>query len=169
MSTFSAPPDIEDVDKECPGHTKHSSCGAVNAYAIAVNVKNSIETRILEHLATYDLRKNLQFITDDDLCKAITARCKATKNSATPDIPAFFKAHLKMDLKESDVACRVMNYFVLFNKLIEDNGLAAFLKTESPMSDKGRIITKLRCKLLIANLAPDVLKLDIERLVEYEH
>ncbi|KAG1708148.1 hypothetical protein DVH05_024831 [Phytophthora capsici] len=70
-----------------------------------------------------------------------------------------------MDMSEKDIDARVLKYFVGFDQLVEDHGFETMLGVGSPSDDGYRDRMKQRCKLLIAGLAPTMLKVEIERLV----
>ncbi|KAI9988944.1 hypothetical protein PInf_022661 [Phytophthora infestans] len=70
-----------------------------------------------------------------------------------------------MDLKIADTEARILNYFVLFDKIVEDHGLTGILGSgrddESTYTER----MKLRCEMLLKHLAPEMLRLEMERLV----
>ncbi|EGZ22531.1 hypothetical protein PHYSODRAFT_451182, partial [Phytophthora sojae] len=104
-------------------------------------------------------------VTDEDLGLEITRRCSALQNSHIPDMDQLFKDELKMDLKIEDTEARVVNYFVLFDKIVEGHGLGGILgsgRENEPNYDERM---KLRCKYLLKNIAPEMLRLEMERLV----
>ncbi|KAK1931481.1 hypothetical protein P3T76_013237 [Phytophthora citrophthora] len=117
-----------------------------------------------DHLARFVLKKRVADVTDEDLGLAITRRCSALQNSHIPDMDQLFKDKLKMNLRIEDTEARVVDYFVLFDKIVEDHGLGGILgsgRENEPNYDERM---KLRCKYLLKNIAPDMLKLEIERL-----
>ncbi|KAJ0392214.1 hypothetical protein P43SY_008832 [Pythium insidiosum] len=135
---------------------------------LLVSVRSSIDPSIFEHLARYVLRKNVDDVTDEDLGQAITRRCGTLKNQHVPDLDRLFREQLKMDLKESDTEARILNYFVRFDSIIEENGLHEVLggggMGKSGYDDR----MKARCKILLNNIAPEVLRLEMERLVQVQ-
>ncbi|OQR83846.1 hypothetical protein THRCLA_23119 [Thraustotheca clavata] len=64
---------------------------------------------------------------------------------------------------EDDVEARILQYFIDFTNVMESNGLISML------GGTERDCQKKRCKLLIKNLQPEVLKVEITRLVSLEH
>ncbi|KAG1692396.1 hypothetical protein DVH05_025362 [Phytophthora capsici] len=76
-----------------------------------------------------------------------------------------------MGMKVVDIHARVVKYFMDFDQLVDGHGLMAWVG-RGPVTDAaGRQRMKTRCKLLISNLFPTVLRVDIERLVAvtYQH
>ncbi|DAZ99667.1 TPA: hypothetical protein N0F65_001904 [Lagenidium giganteum] len=66
-----------------------------------------------------------------------------------------------MDMSIDDCEARVFAYFRCFNHIVESHGLQGVLGQY-----KDRM--KLRCSLLVENLRPAVLCMQIERLLAYE-
>ncbi|GMF18152.1 unnamed protein product [Phytophthora lilii] len=94
------------------------------------SIRNSIEPRILDHLARFVIKKRPTIVTDEDLGPAITRRCSTLQNNNIPDMDKLFKDKLKMDLKIEDTEARILNYFVLFDQIVEDHGLGRILEME---------------------------------------
>uniref|UniRef100_H3GZS8 Uncharacterized protein n=1 Tax=Phytophthora ramorum TaxID=164328 RepID=H3GZS8_PHYRM len=69
-----------------------------------------------------------------------------------PDIKALFKIELKMDVGESDVEARVLDFFKKMNKIVMDNGLS-----ESFSGNDGNR------KRLMASLLPALLKKEMKQ------
>ncbi|OWY95096.1 hypothetical protein PHMEG_00034990, partial [Phytophthora megakarya] len=116
--------------------------------SVVKRVGNSVEPRILSDLACYTFEKKVNEVTDSDI----------------------MTANLKMNLRELDIENRVMVYFVDFDRLVEKHGLTGILgpeKLDNAEDIKHRC--KDRCKTLIDNLVPAVLKTDIKRLVSIQH
>ncbi|KAK1930425.1 Retrotransposon-derived protein PEG10 [Phytophthora citrophthora] len=123
-----------------------------------------VDLKIQDHLARFVLKKRVADVTDEDLGLAITRRCSALQNSHIPDMDQLFKDKLKMNLRIEDTESRVVDYFVLFDKIVEDHGLGGILgsgRENEPNYDERM---KQRCKYLLKNIAPDMLKLEMERL-----
>ncbi|POM71619.1 Hypothetical protein PHPALM_11787 [Phytophthora palmivora] len=87
-------------------------------------------------------------------------------NDSVPDVTQPFARELKMNLSEEDVEARMANYFIAFDHLVEDNGLSGMLGRGKVTSDEDRQRMTLRCKLLLVNVTPEILKIDLSRLVE---
>ncbi|GMG16213.1 unnamed protein product [Phytophthora fragariaefolia] len=71
---------------------------------VVTSIRNSMEPRILDHLARFVLKKPAPDVTGKDLGLAITRRCSSLQNSHIPDMDQLFKDQLKMDLK-IEVGC----------------------------------------------------------------
>ncbi|KAJ8548474.1 hypothetical protein ON010_g11198 [Phytophthora cinnamomi] len=99
----------------------------------------------------------------------VRERASTLQNGHIPDVQSFFKANLRMDMSEKDIDARVLKYFVDFDQLVEDHGFETLLGVGSVSATGYRDRMKQRCKLLIAGLAPAMLKVEIERLVLLQH
>ncbi|OWZ09958.1 hypothetical protein PHMEG_00017261 [Phytophthora megakarya] len=84
----------------------------------------------------------------------------SVKNNNVPDIDYEMRSKLRMNLKETDVSERVIQYFKTCHDIIEDNGWSVFFD-----DDTGR---KQLCRILIASLEPQALREDIERTVRFQ-
>uniref|UniRef100_H3GF43 Uncharacterized protein n=1 Tax=Phytophthora ramorum TaxID=164328 RepID=H3GF43_PHYRM len=94
--------------------------------------------------------------------------CHMLKNEFVPDVTSLFRQRLKMDLSLDDCDARIFRYYEDFNGIVEDNALQGLIGTgnESDEEYKGRM--KARCRLLVDNIQPPVLKAQINRLIELE-
>jgi hypothetical protein len=131
---------------------------------VVTSIRNSMEPRILEHLARFVLKKPAPEVTDEDLGLAITRRCSSLQNSHILDMEQLFKDRLTMDLKIEDTEARVLNSFVLFDQIVEEHGLGGLLGSGQENDANYQDRMKLRCKLLLQNIAPEMLRLELERL-----
>ncbi|GMF14713.1 unnamed protein product [Phytophthora fragariaefolia] len=136
---------------------------------VLVTIKSSIEPKILEHLAHYGFKTEVFALTEEALRAEIERRAGILLNDHVPDVKKMFADRLVMDTSKKDVHARVVNYFIAFDQLVEDNGLATWVGRGSVTDAAGQQRMKMRCKLLIANLAPVVLKVDIQRLASVTH
>ncbi|KAG3183615.1 hypothetical protein PC128_g14096 [Phytophthora cactorum] len=133
--------------------------------AAVMRVRDTVRPRILKHLAHYVLCKAVEDITDAAIMAKVRERKNTLQNGHVPDVQSFFKDNLRMDMSEKDIDTRVFKYFMDFDQLIEDHGFENMLGV-GLVNDSGyRNRMKQRCKLLIADLAPTMLKMEIERLV----
>ncbi|GMF54723.1 unnamed protein product [Phytophthora fragariaefolia] len=130
---------------------------------VTFSIKSSVEHRILEHLAHYVLRKPINEVTEDALRAEMERKAGSMMNDHVPDVANMFAEELKMDLREPDIEARVSKYFMDFDRLVEDQGLATWVGRGVASDVAGRQRMKTRCKLLVANLLPDVLRIDVER------
>jgi transposase InsO family protein len=136
---------------------------------VAVSVKSSIEPRVLEHLAHYVFKVDIFDITDVDLRREIDRKAGHMMNDHVPDVDRLVTSQLKMDMRERDIEARVSKYYMDFDRLVEDHGLRAVVGRGPAFDDDGRQRLKTRCKLLIKNLQPEALRVDVERLVSLTH
>jgi hypothetical protein len=87
-----------------------------------------------------------------------------------PDVTHLFATSLRMDMREPDTEARISKYYIDFDKLVEDNGLTGMVENASKRAGSEPVyLMKLRCKLLIKNLLPEMLRTDVERLAELTH
>ncbi|KAE8955849.1 hypothetical protein PR001_g31943, partial [Phytophthora rubi] len=107
------------------------------------------------------MEKKAASVTDDMLIAEIDKIIGSVKNNTLPDIKQLFERELRMNMAESDVAARVVDYFVRFKKLITENGLSNCFDCDDGERQK--------CKLLVASLHPSALKDEIKQCVRYTH
>ncbi|POM67526.1 Hypothetical protein PHPALM_16460, partial [Phytophthora palmivora] len=136
---------------------------------VTFSIKSSVEPQILEHLAHYVLRTPIAEVTEEALKAEMERKAGNMMNDHVPDVAKLFAEGLKMDLREPDIEARVSKYFMDFDRLVEDQGLATWVGRGEAIDIAGRQRMKTRCKLLVDNLLPDVLRIDVERLVNMTH
>ncbi|KAJ0390519.1 hypothetical protein P43SY_011984 [Pythium insidiosum] len=132
--------------------------------SVVVPISSTIDSRILDTLARYVFRRPVAEINDELLVETIKKRCSSLKNGYVPDLDKLFKAKLKMDLKEEDTEVRFLNYFALFDQIVEEHGLNSILDPGREDAPDYAERMALRCKYLLANVTPEMLRLEIERL-----
>ncbi|KAE9258784.1 hypothetical protein PR003_g35068, partial [Phytophthora rubi] len=76
------------------------------------------------------------------------------KNGSIVNIDALFDDELRMDLHESDVHARVVNYFKLCEDIISRNGLQTTFGTSMGITHK--------CTILRKHLQPTALRDEVE-------
>ncbi|OWY96999.1 hypothetical protein PHMEG_00032580 [Phytophthora megakarya] len=135
---------------------------------VVATVKGSVKPKTLKNMATYVLKKPVASVTDGDIMTAVQARCRTLKNEFVPDVTSLFRQKLKMDLTVDDCDARVFRYYEDFNGIVEDNGLQGLIGTGSESEDGYKSRLKARCRLLVKNLQPPVLKAQISRLIDLE-
>ncbi|KAE9136978.1 hypothetical protein PF010_g1483 [Phytophthora fragariae] len=89
--------------------------------------QHSIEPKILEHLAHYFFKTEVFALTDEALRAEIERKAGSLMNDHVPDVEKMFVDRLAMDTSEKGVHARVANYFIAFDKLVEDNGWATWV------------------------------------------
>ena len=142
--------------------------GEVEA-AVARSVRPTIEPRVLEHVAFYILKTEISSVSDDMLLAEMKRKVGAMMNDRVPDVTKLFSQELKMNLSEVDVEARIASYFMDFDRIVEDNGLVGMLGRGSAVEEEGRQRMKLRCKIFLSSVTPEMLKVDLTRLVGLTH
>ncbi|KAG6613076.1 uncharacterized protein IUM83_11928 [Phytophthora cinnamomi] len=137
--------------------------------AVLRSVRASLSPKLLNYLAHYVFRQPRDAITHQEILDKIQERVSEVMNGHIPDMYDFFKTHLKMDMDEKDVQARVVKYFVDFDQLIEEHGFTSMLAADGQDRSDYRDRMKNRCKRIVENLAPAVLKTEIKRLVLLQH
>lgn len=132
------------------------------------SVKTCMDPEILSHVSRFILKRSENEVTDADLKRVINDKCGSLQNGHIPDIPGLFYRELKMNMQEEDTDARVLEYFVLFDKIVREQGLTSIMGQGrlGEVDFKDRM--KNRCKILIENLQPAILKSEITRLVQFE-
>ncbi|KAG2802376.1 hypothetical protein PC111_g19136 [Phytophthora cactorum] len=121
----------------------------------------SVNPKTLKNLAVNVLKKPMSSVTDTDIMDSVVERCGTLKNDFVPDLTAMFNKQLKMDLSIDDCDARIFRYFEDFNGIIADNGLRHLIGTDNESEDGYKNRMKTRCRLLVENLQPSVLKAQI--------
>ncbi|RAW21378.1 hypothetical protein PC110_g22179, partial [Phytophthora cactorum] len=122
----------------------------------------SVNPKTLKNLAVNVLKKPMSSVTDTDIMDSVVERCGTLKNDFVPDLTAMFNKQLKMDLSIDDCDARIFRYFEDFNGIIADNGLRHLIGTDNESEDGYKNRMKTRCRLLVENLQPSVLKAQID-------
>ncbi|KAG1692178.1 hypothetical protein DVH05_025608 [Phytophthora capsici] len=135
------------------------------AYAVAVSIKASMESRVLDHPAFYILKKSVLEVTDDDLVRAIKVKAGNIKNDYVPDLDKLFD-QLKMNMQQSDIEARVVQYFIEFDRIVEEHGLVGVLDRQGTSNP---VHAKMRFRLLLRRLQPEALRHEVESLAQVTH
>eukprot|EP00644_Phytophthora_capsici_P012183 jgi/Phyca11/119324/e_gw1.38.239.1 len=136
--------------------------------AAARSIRTTLAPGVLEHVAHYIIKKEVECVTDAMLLAEMKRKVGKMVNDRVPDVSRLF-AGLKMDLNEVDVEARIAGYFMAFDRLVEDNGLTGILGRGRALDEAGRQRMKMRCKLLLSHVTPEMLKVDLIRLVDLTH
>ncbi|EEY59598.1 uncharacterized protein PITG_12173 [Phytophthora infestans T30-4] len=123
---------------------------------------------VLDIISAYILQRPLESITDSDVLQLIHARSQALVNEFVPDVKSLAHQSLHINMTTDDCDARVFRYFEDFTKIVEENGLQGLIGKTDPSLQGYRDRMKARCRLLIENLQPAILKEHIQRLVELE-
>lgn len=135
---------------------------------LTAGVRSTVKPELLEFLAEYEFAKAKGDITDGEILEKVQLLCAAANYDHIANPEALFSKKLKMDMSVKDVHSRVSKYFMLFNRLVEDNGLVDILGKCPRSSPDFTTQTKKRTKILIANLMPPMLHEKIHGMAEYK-
>ncbi|KAE8964420.1 hypothetical protein PR003_g24363 [Phytophthora rubi] len=127
--------------------------------AVVESVVDAFESDLLDVFCDLKLHLPLKDVTEGMLLTEIKSIVDSVKNSTLPDIKALFKKELKMNMGESDVAARVLDYFRAFNRIMMDNGLKECFQDADGSREK--------CKRLTASLQPASLKKEVKQCVRF--
>ncbi|EEY65078.1 uncharacterized protein PITG_16543 [Phytophthora infestans T30-4] len=107
---------------------------------------------MMAFLATYEIEKDKDRITDEDIMAKVKARCETTNRDFLANPAALFTQQLKMDLSIKDVPDRVSKYFRQFEQIIADNGFYENLGRGAATDDDYVARMKQKTKILVDNL-----------------
>ena len=124
-------------------------------------LKGSITKNLLKFWCRNKWKIDFDNITDDIILEKLESEVATLDKDKIANIKPTFKKQLKIDLKEPDVEARVVEYFLLGQKITEDNGW-----TECFNTAKGK---RKYCKLLVENLEPMELKELVEEQIEFHN
>ncbi|KAF4138565.1 hypothetical protein GN958_ATG12307, partial [Phytophthora infestans] len=114
------------------------------------SVKNSFNRQLLKTLCKFEWGTTVEKITEDRIVSELDKIIGNVMNDVILDIDSIFDARLKMDLDQRDVKARVLNYFMLCDEIILENGLASAFATATGIKEK--------CRVLKKHLAPAALR-----------
>ncbi|KAE8996878.1 hypothetical protein PR002_g19193 [Phytophthora rubi] len=127
--------------------------------AVTESVVNAFNPHLLDTFCELQLGITTADVTDAMLTAEIEKIISSVKNDSLPDIKDLYQRELKLNMSESDVKARYIDYFTLFNKITMDNGLIdCFSQTDG---------TREKCKRLIASLQPVALKKEVKQRVRF--
>ncbi|POM60306.1 hypothetical protein PHPALM_30853 [Phytophthora palmivora] len=130
-----------------------------NFEAVAESVVDAFNPHLLETFCELQLDITMGDATDDLLTAEIENIISGVKNDSLPDIKELYRRELKLDMTESDVKARYIDYFTLFNKITMENGLVGcFSQTDG---------AREKCKRLLASLQPIALKKEVKQRVRF--
>jgi hypothetical protein len=136
---------------------------------VVVSVESTIDPRVLDHLGRYVLKKSMFEVSNLEVCTEISRKARTLMNDHVPNVGLIVATHLKMSLRERDIETRVLKYYLAFDRIIEDHGLARIIGCGPVYDEDGHQRMKARCKSLVQHIQSEVLRLDIERLVSLTH
>ncbi|KAI9984773.1 hypothetical protein PInf_006232 [Phytophthora infestans] len=111
---------------------------------MTTDVCSSFEPRLLEVL---------EDLTNELLLGKIDAIFATVKNNTVPSVAFVFKDAVRMNLQETDVRERVVQYFRSSRQVIKEHCWFKFFI--------GQEVLKLKYKLLVASLEPQALREEI--------
>eukprot|EP00644_Phytophthora_capsici_P015376 jgi/Phyca11/113645/e_gw1.24.580.1 len=114
------------------------------------SVKNSFNRQLLKTLCKFEWGTTVEVITEDRIVSELDKVIGNVMNDVILDIDSIFDTRLKMDLDQRDVKARVLNYFMLCDEIILENGLASTFATATGIKEK--------CRVLKKHLAPAALR-----------
>ncbi|POM71698.1 Hypothetical protein PHPALM_11701 [Phytophthora palmivora] len=92
----------------------------------------------------------IEEVTEDRIRSELINIIRIVMNDVIADVNALFDQGLKVDLRETDVNGRVINYFILCDVIILQNGLSSMFSTPNGIKEK--------CKFLKQYLEPGALR-----------
>jgi hypothetical protein len=126
-----------------------------------VSVKSSFDDSLLSVLCDLEWVIDKDSVTDADLTKRLNDVIASVKNDRVPNVAAEFKEAVKMNMQESDVRARVVQYFADSRLFIEERGWGDFFTDV-----KGK---ELRGKLLTNSIEPAMLRDDVKEIMEVQN
>ncbi|POM66203.1 LOW QUALITY PROTEIN: Hypothetical protein PHPALM_17977 [Phytophthora palmivora] len=129
-----------------------------NFEAVAESVMDPFNPHLMETFCELQLDITMGDVTDDLLTAEIENIISSVKNDSLPDIKELYWRELKLDMAESDVKARYIDYFTLFNKITMANGLVGCFSQTDGAHEK--------YKRLLASLQPIALKKERVRFAD---
>ncbi|OWZ15878.1 hypothetical protein PHMEG_00010406 [Phytophthora megakarya] len=125
-----------------------------------IPVKETFDEGLLQMWCKLRWSMAIEDVTDEKIWDEVNKIIATVKNATLPDIESLFKEELKMDLTESDVSERVLQYFKQCYDVIDEHGLSACFEASNGSKEK--------CKLLISSLEPRTLRDEVERSIRFQ-
>ncbi|GMF60862.1 unnamed protein product [Phytophthora fragariaefolia] len=121
-----------------------------------------IASDLLDAFCDFKLRKESSDVTDGMLLAEIAHLVDNVKKNRLPGIKELFKRGLKLNMGESDIEARVLDYIKTFNRIVADNGFKECFQDADGRLEK--------CKrLIIASLYPKTIKSEVKQCVRFTH
>ncbi|OWZ20098.1 hypothetical protein PHMEG_0005548 [Phytophthora megakarya] len=127
--------------------------------AVVELIRDSFDADLFDTFCEFQLNVASVDVIEEMLIAEIEHIVGSVKNNALPDIKDLFSRKLKMNMSESDVTARVVDYFKSFQMIMADNGL-----TECFSHERG---ARQKCKGLISSLKPPALKQEAKQCIRY--
>ncbi|ETO68966.1 hypothetical protein F444_14326, partial [Phytophthora nicotianae P1976] len=129
--------------------------------AMTTDICSSFEPSLLEVLCDLEWGIDKADLTNELFLGKIDAILATVKNNTVPNVAVEFKAAVRINLQETDVRERVVQFFRSSRQVIEEHGWSEFF-----IDQEGQ---KLKCKLLVASLEPQTLREEIESILAYQN
>ncbi|POM79715.1 Hypothetical protein PHPALM_2547, partial [Phytophthora palmivora] len=117
--------------------------------AVVEHIRDSFDADLLDTFCEFQLNIDSADVTEGMLLAEIDHIVGSVKNQALPDIKELFKRELKMNMTESDVTARVMDYFKNSKRIVDDNGLAECFSRERGAREKSEKDPKVLFRLIV--------------------
>ncbi|ETI44290.1 hypothetical protein F443_11005 [Phytophthora nicotianae P1569] len=125
-----------------------------------VPIRTTFDEGLLRMWCSLRWQISIDDVTDEVILTEIDNIISCVKNNNVPDVDDEMREMLRMDLSESDVSERVIQYFKLCHDIIDDHGWQQFFS-----GDDGK---KQLCRVLIALFEPRALREEVERTVRFQ-
>ncbi|ETO99946.1 hypothetical protein F441_22629 [Phytophthora nicotianae CJ01A1] len=122
------------------------------------SVKSSFDASVLETLCEVCWGVDQSTVTDEFLLEKIHEITDSFQNQELPDVNELFREELRMNMNNTDIDARVIEYFHLCNSLIKKHGFSGFFEEERGAKEK--------CKLIVNSL-PKGLKNKVQNEQDY--
>ncbi|ETN07735.1 hypothetical protein PPTG_13060 [Phytophthora nicotianae INRA-310] len=131
-----------------------------SAADLIVPVKSTFDEGLLRMWCLLRWKLSIDDVTDSHILAEVDKIIDSVKNNDVPDIDVEMREQLRMDLSESDVSERVIQYFKKCYEIVDDHGWRVFFT--------GLDGRKQLCRILIASLEPQALRDEVERAVRFQ-
>ena len=126
---------------------------------VLLSVKDTMDRNLLLTCCEFHWGIDVNELTEERLVELLDEIIRSVKNASTPDVKGVFSANLRMDLRETDVLARVVNYYSACNEIIQKNGWVDLFAGEQGQAQK--------CHYLREHLRPPELSKWVEEALEF--
>jgi hypothetical protein len=127
---------------------------------LVISVKSSFDESLLRMWCRLRWNIPLEDVTGEHILAEMGKIVASVKNDSIPDVDREVRKKLSMDLSESNISERVIQYFRLCDEIIDEQGWRQFFEGENGMNQY--------CRILEACLTPRALREDVERAVKFK-
>uniref|UniRef100_H3GC38 Uncharacterized protein n=1 Tax=Phytophthora ramorum TaxID=164328 RepID=H3GC38_PHYRM len=132
-----------------------------NYDVVVTPIMESFDAELLDTFCELRLNQASVDVTEGMLIAEIEHIAGSVKNKTLPDIKTLFMNSLRLNMTESDVYARVLDYFNECGKIVRANGLMECFTGNDGVREK--------CKRLVASLHPATLKAEVKQCVRFTH